>query len=260
LNNSPYSKRFAAIEDFIAPGEINDTSRFPSDAGPFASKNSKAAWHRMNAKDRKTVNEAFASVGKMIAAYLESLTFSESRFDRFANNLLAGRYDRAREFMTLEEEAGLRLFINDGRAPCIRCHNGPAFSNYEFHNIGTGLARDGTYDMGRFVGLRAAMLDEFNCHGEYSDATIEQCDILNFAGEGHVDEGAFKVPTLRNIADTAPYMHDGRFSTLGDVIAHYRDPPDPQAFPHEVPDFSLTDEEADQLLQFLVAVGMSTLR
>ena len=63
--------------------------------------------------------------------------------------------------------------------------------------------------------------------------------------------GAFKVPTLRNVAETAPYLHDGRHRTLQDVIEHYRQPPDPAMTRHELARTKLSDVEARQLIAFL---------
>ena len=63
--------------------------------------------------------------------------------------------------------------------------------------------------------------------------------------------GAFKVPTLRNVAATAPYLHDGRHATLAEVIAWYRDPPPADDSGHELVPVDWTDQEADDLVAFL---------
>ena len=70
------------------------------------------------------------------------------------------------------------------------------------------------------------MQDEFNCLGRYSDARPEQCTELQFLSMDDPDQvGAFRTPSLRNVAARAPYMHAGQFSTLDQVIEHYTQSP-----------------------------------
>ena len=92
--------------------------------------------------------------------------------------------------LTPEEQRGLRLF--QGRARCAVCHLGPNLTNEEFRNTGVAFANGVLRDSGRAA------------------VTGRQEDL-----------GAFKVPTLREVARTAPYMHDGSLATLEDVIAFY---------------------------------------
>jgi len=199
---------------------------------------------------RRKINHAFADLGKVIASYVETLVHRPSRFDSYVGAIIAGSQEY-NSVLSGEELAGLRLFIDSDKTPCLRCHNSPLFTNHEFHNIGTGIGTGGTTDWGRFLGLRAAMIDEFNCLGPYSDASPDNCDHLAFVTDGHLDHGAFKVPSLRNSSMTAPYMHDGRFDDLEQVVRNYlmlgRHPGDS----HEVPRFSLTDNEIAQLVAFL---------
>jgi cytochrome c peroxidase len=119
------------------------------------------------------------------------------------------------------------------------------------------MSADGTHDWGRFLGLRAALLDEFNCYGKYSDAAREQCVELNYVTEGHMDNGAFKVPSLRNVADTSPYFHDGRFSKLGEVIDFYMDLPPQNEAMHEIPSFKLSNKQKEDLGAFLSVLSIA---
>ena len=154
-----------------------------------------------------------------------------------------------RELFSLDETAGLRLFI--GKGQCLNCHNGPLLSNGGFHAVGTGGA-----DAGRLLGLQRLAASEFRCDGRHSDALPEQCTALRFeAAPDEAGPGAFKVPTLRGIAHTAPYGHDGRFATLADVLAHYRHPPGGAGGAHELQPLDLSDREVDDLRQFLLALG-----
>ncbi|MCS6826079.1 MAG: cytochrome-c peroxidase, partial [Caldilinea sp.] len=75
---------------------------------------------------------------------------------------------------------------------------------------------------GRIDGVAIVQSDIFNCLGSYSDAAPEECTALRFiVTEGDTLPGAMKTPTLRNVAETGPYMHTGQFATLAEVIEHY---------------------------------------
>ena len=131
----------------------------------------------------------------------------------------------------------------------MRCHNGPLMTNSDFHNIGSGNFAGPDLDFGRFFGVPAVLQDEFNCLGDYSDANPEECLALRYLGETHAEaQGAFKTPGLRYLDKTAPYFHDGRFTTLPQVLAHYLAKPSGES---ELPPLSLSDEEIQQLLDFL---------
>jgi len=225
----------------------------PERAGPFGDAAAKAAWAGLDRPTKDAYDAAYANLGKTLGAFQRTLSPTPSRFDRYARALLRGD-PAADQLLTHDERAGLRLFIDDGRTQCLRCHNGPLFTNFGFHNTGTGSTKPPHYDLGRSVGLRAARLDPFNCEGPFSDAPANACAALRFADLNHTGgllRGAFKVPTLRNVADTSPYLHDGRFETLEQVIAHYREPAPPTTSRHELARVRLTDQEARQLVAFL---------
>jgi cytochrome c peroxidase len=250
MTHDVYRPLFARLSSVLGDSDIENQSRFPAGAGPYGAPQGQQEWQKMARQDQVAVSQAFADIGKAIAVYVETLQPEPSRFDRFADELVQGNRRAAYKILDRKERAGLKLFI-DQSLPCLRCHNGPQFTNHEFHNVATGSAGDGSYDFGRFVGLQAALVDEFNCRGQFSDATREQCDRVKHATEGHLDQGAFKVPSLRNIAETSPYLHDGRFGSLHEVIEHYRDVPPVTEVVHEVPQFRLTDKEIDRLAAFL---------
>jgi cytochrome c peroxidase len=128
-------------------------------------------------------------------------------YDRF-NDFIKGD-DKA---LTEKELTGLELFINTG---CTTCHNGPAMGGGSFQKVGL-INEYKTEDKGRF------------------DATKDEDDI-----------GKFKVPSLRNIALTAPYFHHGKYKELAEVVKL-------MAF-HQL-DKKLTDAEADALVAFLKAL------
>ena len=133
----------------------------------------------------------------------------------------------------------------------LRCHNGPMFTNNGFHNIATGQDTGGITDFGRMIGLEAARLDEFNCLGKFSDEATPGCTHLKYAKAGHETHGAFKVPSLRNVQETGPYMHDGRFESLPEVLRFYSRTPDPRITGNEIRNLRLTAEEVADLTAFL---------
>jgi cytochrome c peroxidase len=216
LYRAQYARVFGPLPD------VSDRGRFPPDATPRGAPEQRARWDAMAPADRAAINRAFSNLGKALAAYQCKLVPGASRFDRYVETLLGVGADVG-PALTAEEVAGLRLFI--GRGQCLRCHNGPLFTNHGFHNIGLPPLDPEQPDLGRIAGLAEALADEFNCLSPYSDAPAQECRELRFAKrEGIELPGAFKVPSLRSIARTAPYMHAGQLPTLGAVLAHYSEP------------------------------------
>jgi cytochrome c peroxidase len=127
------------------------------------------------------------NLGRALAAYERTLVVDDTPFDRY----LAGDPD------ALSDAAlrGLELFV--GEARCVRCHRGPALTDNRFHH--TGVAGD---DPGRIAVDRTGTFH----HAPYPFFQ---------------SQGAFRTPGLRNVARTAPYMHNGSEATLDDVVAFY---------------------------------------
>lgn len=120
-------------------------------------------------------------LARAVAAFERTVVSGNSRFDAFRNG--------DQRALNESEIRGLSLFF--GKARCSQCHNGPNFTDEKYHNIG--------------VGWNATLVDL----GRYKVTHDEQ------------DIGAFKTPTLREIAGTAPYMHNGAFATLEETVAFY---------------------------------------
>ena len=247
LNHSEYGPEFTRLTGFT-PSLLENVD---DGAGPYASDEGKAAWMRIRPPKRERLDAAFSFVGKILAAYEESLQHTPARFDEFVELLLKEGEKAASKVYSESEMRGARLYANEERTPCLRCHNGALLTNQEFHNIDTGLSADGEFDVGRELGLKAAKLDPFNCFGVHSDASREQCTGLNFGRGNHLDAGAFKTPGLRNLVNTAPYFHDGRKGTLEEVLAHYLASQGDSEDTHEMPEFALTGSEAADLIAFL---------
>jgi cytochrome c peroxidase len=243
-----YSATYSEI--FGESPDLSDRSRFPGRASPVGSEQDRLAWEAMTPEDRDIVNRIFSNLGKALAAYERKLIPGPSRFDRYVEGV---EKETGKEPLELSDKelTGLRLFISD-RVQCMRCHNGPMFSNYDFHNTGVPQADFNDPDLGRVKGVEEALEDEFNCLGPYSDAVPEQCVELNFVKQtGEELMGAFKVPSLRNVAETAPYMHAGQYKTLGEVLSHYSRPPAQNIGHLELSTLNLTDDEIEALDAFL---------
>jgi len=135
-------------------------------------------------------------LARALAAYVRSILAADSPVDAYLNGNLSALSGPARD--------GLRLFR--GRANCVACHIGPTFTDEKFHNTGVAWIE--------WAG-RAAEAEKAGTSFDISDIGRAAVTLRP------EDRGAFKTPTLRHVAETAPYMHDGRFATLHDVIDFY---------------------------------------
>lgn len=204
-------------------GPLPELSGVPDDAGPQGSASERAAWQGIEPKRRDDVNRVFANTGKAIAAFERTLTPGESRFDRYVRAVLAGDRD-GQQVLAAQEVNGLRLFI--GKAQCATCHNGPLLTDQHFHNTGVPPLDPARPDRGRAAATPKVRSDEFNCLGAFSDAPPQACQELRFmVTDDPALEGAFKTPSLRNVALRPPYMHAGQFASLEQVIGHYAKSP-----------------------------------
>ena len=202
--------------------------------------------------DRDGINRAFANIGKAIAAFERRIMPGPAKFDRYVAAILAGRKPAPQDELTLDERQGLHVFISDQLGRCLRCHNGPLFTNKHFHNIGVAEPSRDDLAEGRIAGVELVRADEFNCAGKYSDAAPGDCAELNFARRNSPElRGAFKVPTLRNLPKTAPYMRAGNRRLLEDVLWHYRTLPNARVGKSELNDLPITATEFEQLEAFL---------
>jgi cytochrome c peroxidase len=204
---------------------------------------------------RDAATAVFVNMGKAIAAYERTIDYAPSRFDRYADALQdTGRAPQG--VLSADEVAGLRLFI--GKASCMNCHNGPLLTNNEFHNTGVPARAGLPADSGRLAGADAVLRDEFNCRSRWSD-NRSKCAELDFLVTGeHVLERAFKVPSLRNVAHRAPYMHAGQFNTLSEVIDHYNRAPEAPAGLSELEPLRLSTQQRRQIEAFLRSLSGAT--
>jgi len=237
-----------AYEGLFGPlPDLTDRDRFPPRAAPNGAPEAKAAWARMAPDDQVRINRVYANFGKAIAAFERTLKVGPSRFDDYLGGLFGAPGPHAR--LSSDELAGLSLFI--GKGQCSTCHNGPLLSNHGFANTGIPARSDLPADPGRAVGVRAALTDPFNCKGAFSDAPAG-CDELNFAVvDSPAQVRAYKVPSLRGVAQRAPYMHAGQLTSLEQVVDHYsRAPPAPDET-SEIKPLHLDADERRQIVAFL---------
>lgn len=166
-------------------------------------------------------NPDSATLGAALGAFVFSLESpGDSPFDEWINGNTTA--------MTPEQIKGRDIF--NEKAKCFDCHFGPDFTGDEFRNIGLFNGSDTLGDVGRF------------------EHTQDSSDL-----------GKLKVPGLRNVAITAPYMHNGMFATLEEVVDYYDNP---TQFVHGAINtdtllqepLNLTQEEKDCLVQFLHAL------
>lgn len=206
-------------------------------------------------------NALLANFGKAIQAYEWTLNRMDAPFD-----------DQLAEYLQLAEEGGgaqqehplhlgLKTFVRKGQ--CLACHKGPALTDSAFHN--PGLQDPSAGRSGRLAGVEQLLASVFRADGEFSDSpnwtrSGPAARTHNLASEDPAlvsgREGAFKTPTLRNVALTAPYMHTGSLATLADVVEFYNrggDPADTFAGVRAdtILPLNLTDEEKAALVSLL---------
>ena len=150
------------------------------------------------------------------SAFEQTLETVDSKFDDWSNNL---------KKLSASEERGRELFVGD-KAKCFDCHRMEDFTTDEFKNIGL-----------------------------YNGSNLNDAGLYNITHK-ETDLGKFKTPGLRNIAVTAPYMHNGMFKTLEEVVEYYNNPGKFVTNPINMDDalkqpLNLTDKEKKDIIAFL---------
>lgn len=229
-----------ALDDKAMDGE-----RFPPAGKPKAAPSDPdGAWEEMAPADQEIVNRIFANVGKSYAAYFRLLVSRDAPFDRYVAGDAAA--------LDAAAKRGLKLFI--GKAACVECHDGPAFTDNDFHN--TAVPQEGEHvpaeDLGRYAGIDIVLKSPFNANGPFSDDTTT--DKLEGVARTEADKGKFRTKHLRQIAETGPYMHNGRFATLAEVVEFYNQGGGTPAVGTKdavIAPLNLTPDEVSDLVAFL---------
>lgn len=155
-------------------------------------------------------------VTRAIASFERTLVTGDSPFDRY-------RYGGDKQAMSPTAVRGMQVFVGQGR--CVSCHTmaqtHALFTDNRFHNLGVGFQRiaDDVHDL-------ATAFSQAKARGTNVDIAVlsntNTSELGRFAvSDQWRDMGGFKTPTLRNVALTAPYMHDGSLKTLEDVVDFY---------------------------------------
>lgn len=189
-------------------------------------------------------------VVKAIASFERTLISGNSAFDRYL-------YGGEKTAMSESAISGLNVFRNKGR--CVDCHTigqiNAAFTDNDFHNLG--------------VGFKVIESDMYNIANKFRETKKEDKDIeediltkstVSELGRFSVtlrptDIGRFKTPTIRNVALTAPYMHDGSIKTLEEVVELYdKGGEDNPLLDGGIRKLNLTDQEKKDLVEFMKAL------
>lgn len=242
-------------------GALPDATDWPARAKPGrerADDPRQVAWNSMSEASRVAANRVVANFGKALEAYQRKLVRANSPFDRFAAALARGDARAADEQLSPSAQRGLALFL--GKGNCRSCHGGPSFSDGEFHNIGVPPLGGGKpTDPARFAGAAAVLADEFNARSAFSDAREGEAALkLETLEVNPQSFGEYRTPTLRNVALSPPYMHQGQFATLRDVLRFYSTLEGATQVGHHqeqtLQPLKLSESEIDELAQFLEAL------
>jgi len=213
-----------------------------------------AAFHQVFDKTGDAVT--MTEVTQAIATFERTLVAGNSAFDRY---YFAGEQDA----LTPAQKRGLDLFVNQGR--CVSCHRieqtQALFTDNRFHNIGVGITA-----IQKDVPRLAREFLHANAVGEDVDQEVltdkKTSELGRFAVDRALDDlGAFKTPTLRNVAVTAPYMHDGSMKTLREAVEHYnnggvtpKDAPVNDFLSGGIRPLDLGEQDIDDLVAFMEAL------
>jgi cytochrome c peroxidase len=164
--------------------------------------------------------EVMVNAAKALGAYLATLRSGRTPFDDFRDALARGDRAVAARY-PVAAQRGLKTFV--GKGNCWVCHFGPGFTNGEFHDVGVPFfVAAGQVDAGRYDGVKRLQADPYNLLGKWNDDPIGVAATkTRHVTSTQQDFGRFKTPSLRNVALTAPYMHNGSLATLADVVRHY---------------------------------------
>ncbi len=256
----PPQVQFAMLSAGIAPPDTAKNTVEPLDILPPGPDSEEIT---------RTITEIMSNSAGAIEAYERTILSTQSPFDRFAyrttkTNTMREAFDTD---FSQEEFEGINLFM--GKGSCDLCHSGPNFSDSQFHNIGLSWnpdIDDKKLPTGRAQGVQGIKTHSFGCKTPHVVKArsanklfdLETCAEVEYLKlDGLETMNAFKTPTLRNLKLTAPYMHDGRFESLEDVLNHYSSLPDKPAIGHReetLKELNLTKKEKKNLIKFLLSL------
>lgn len=192
---------------------------------------------------------SYDDIGRALAAFERTLVFLDAPFDRFARG----------DANAIDDDAKAGWVLFNGRARCMSCHQistgSPIGSDNRFHNIGVSAQHKD------FEGLAKKALAAFSKDNskEAQDRFALETDLSDLGRfvvtKNRNDIGAFKTEQVRNVGITAPYMHDGSFVTLWDVVDHYNKGGEGNSFlDGGIEPLAMSDKEVDQVVAFLFSL------
>ena len=214
-----YSPLYEAV--FGARPDLSDRTRFPDQGKP-----GDPSFDSMASADQDVINRVVANVGKSLEAYMRKVATGRSALDQYLLGDSSSFEPAA--------QAGLSVFV---KAKCIDCHGGPTLSDGLYHDMKVPSLPGAAEDLGRESGLAILAANPFNAQGPYYDDIGSPPPAPSMPADGA--EGAFRTPSLRDVALTAPYGHNGYYPTLEALLADHGST-------------KLTDDETSSIIVFLL--------
>jgi cytochrome c peroxidase len=241
-----------SVRPLLDPREMNATPRHVAGVvrNLFSREYRMAFQREIPAADE----DVLVDVGKALAAFQETLVSRRTPFDEFRDALARGEDSPYPE----NAKRGLKIFV--GKGNCSTCHFGPQFTNGEFADIGIAFfVAPGKVDSGRFEGLKRLKSSPFNLLGRHNDdASRANATATRHVEPQHRNFGEFRVPSLRNVSLTAPYMHNGSLATLTSVVKHYSELNEERLHADGeriLKPLRLSEEEVEDLVAFLQSLS-----
>ena len=181
------------------------------DAGPKPPSIWTDRWAKLDPKVARGIEQVFNAFSESVAAFVRTIQTGKTKVE-------------SGQKLTDSEARGMALF--NGKASCVTCHQGRDFTDNQFHNI--GLVATAPYslesmpDLGRAFGVGVYRNNTSSSKAICATLKNQACAEAKYLNVFAIEPtGAFKTPSLRNVARTAPYMHDGSLATLDDVLTFY---------------------------------------
>lgn len=184
--------------------DLSNPDRFPARGKPGA-----PAFDAMPPASQSEINQVFVNIGKAFEAFIRQAAGRRSPVDLF---LVVDRSPLS--------EGAKRGMVQFTRAGCMNCHSGPMYTDEKFHNLGIPAWPGARQDLGREFGRQALTNSMFNSASAFFDLVPADHPVRPPPPEANSQDlrGAFLTPSLRNVARTAPYGHNGRFMTLEEMV------------------------------------------
>ncbi len=279
-----YETIFGPMTDF------SDETRFPTQSQSLENIDVRIAWDVMRLADQQAVLKVFTNVGKSMAAYERLLRPGAAPFDQFAESVLETNDADGFNAISADAQAGLKLFIGKAKCVDCHSSALFNDTNFYNTGLIANKSMEKA-DAGRSRGLLQLEQSGFSCFSLFSDAkdqcvttrnalglsatetplansfentatltprTISSSnspdDVVEIAGSAaRFTEwlGAFKTPTLRNVVQTAPYMHAGQIKSLKLAVEHYNLAPKAVVGETKLKPLALSPKEVNQVVEFL---------